>query len=288
MKKIIVATAFITTLDLGGVQIAIGQEVPAQGQDSMRLLEEVIVTARRQSESMQDVPVAVTAFSSEALQRNQINNLQDLRGRVPSLTIGGSGQQRHSESPTIRGQGGTFGASPGVVLYYAEVPLPADFPFNGQGGPGMFFDLIDLQVLKGPQGTLFGRNTTGGALLLQPAEPESEFGASLAAQGSSYSGQDYEGVLNVPIVDETLLMRASLKSTERDGFTEDFTSGNDLDNDDFWTARLGITWTPTDKIENYLQGYYTDSSNNGTASINCEMTSGGVTTAASATIPTIT
>ena len=263
MKRVIVTTMILAVLDLGGVQLARGQEVPAQGGD-LRLLEEVIVTARRQSENLQTVPVAVTVFSAEALQRNQINNLQDLRGRVPSLTIGGSGQQRHSESPTVRGQGGTFGASPGVVLYYGEVPLPADFPFNGQGGPGMFFDLSDLQVLKGPQGTLFGRNTTGGALLLQPTEPGNDYSASLAAQGSSYSGQDYEGVLNVPIVDDTLLMRASVKSTKRDGFTEDFTSGKDLDNDDYWTARLGITWTPTDKIENYLQGYYTDSSNNGT------------------------
>jgi iron complex outermembrane receptor protein len=240
------------------------QDVPGAQDNPQRLLEEIVVTARRQSENLQDVPVAISTFSSTALEREQINTLQDLRGRVPSLIIGGSGQQRNSESPTVRGQGGSFGASPGVVLYYGEVPLPADFPFNGQGGPGAFFDLSNVQVLKGPQGTLFGRNTTGGALLLDPAEPTEEFSGSITAQGSSYNGQDYEGVLNLPLIKDTLLTRASFMSNERDGFTKDLSNGNKLDDQDYWTGRLGVTWRPTERIENYTLGYYTNSKNNGT------------------------
>jgi iron complex outermembrane recepter protein len=263
MKKLIVTTAVLAALDVGGPQMAMAQDPTGQG-DSQRSLEEIVVTARRRAENQQDVPVAITAFSSQALQREQINSMQDLRGRVPSLTIGGSGQQRNSESPTVRGQGGNFGASPSAILYYAEVPLPADFPFNGQGGPGAFFDLSNVQVLKGPQGTLFGRNTTGGALLLDPVEPSNDLGGSVSAQGSSYSGQQYEAIANVPIVDDTLMARAGFQTTKRNGFTEDFASGNDLDNEDYWTSRLGITWRPTDRIENYLLGYYTNSKNNGT------------------------
>src|SRR3546814_16706826 len=114
---------------------------------------------------MQDVPVAVTVLSATDLQREKVTSPQDLQGRVPSLTIQSTGQTRNIESPNIRGQGAQFGASPGVVIYFAEVPMPADAVTNNQGGPGKFFDLGNLQVLKGSQGTLFGRNTTGGGVV---------------------------------------------------------------------------------------------------------------------------
>src|SRR3546814_17811430 len=101
---------------------------------------------------MQDVPVAVTVLSATDLQREKVTSPQDLQGRVPSLTIQSTGQTRNIESPNIRGQGAQFGASPGVVIYFAEVPMPADAVTNNQGGPGKFFDLGNLKVLKGSQG----------------------------------------------------------------------------------------------------------------------------------------
>ncbi|SER08644.1 Outer membrane receptor proteins, mostly Fe transport [Solimonas aquatica] len=222
------------------------------------------MTARRAAENLQDVPVAVSAMSSADLAREAINTGQDLQGRVPSLTISANSQQRSTEAPTIRGQGGTFGAGPGVVIYFAEVPLPADSVFNGQGGPGKFFDLANMQVLKGSQGTLFGRNTTGGALLLEPQKPKDKFEASLKGEGSNYGGLGYEGVLNTPIIDNTLLMRAAVKYFDREGFTKDADTGKDYDNKHFWNARLGITWRPTDNIENYLLGHYAYNHDNGT------------------------
>lgn len=234
---------------------------------SERQLEEVIVTAQRTQESQQDVPVAMTVMDADTLQREQINNAQDLQGRIPSLTVGGNGQQRNTELTTIRGQGAAFGASSGVVMYYGEVPLPADFPFNGQGGPGKFFDISNMLVLKGPQGTLFGRNTTGGAIVIEPHQPDDDFGASLAAEAGNYNARKYEAIINVPIVEEKLLMRAGFQSVERDGFTREINSGKDLDNKNYWTARLGLTWRPTDNIENYLNTYYTHSDDNGTGVI---------------------
>jgi iron complex outermembrane receptor protein len=242
-------------------------EASNEGGGSKRSIEEVVVTARRVEESQQNVPVAITALSAEALEREQINTAQDLQGRIPSLSLAGTGAQRNSESPTVRGQGASFGASPGVVMYYAEVPLPADFPQNGQGGPGKFFDIANMQLLKGSQGTLFGRNTTGGAILLEPHKPENSFDASLAAQGTNYEGQTYEGILNLPIIDDKLLMRAGMQYVYRDGFTQDIETGGAVDNKHYWTARLGLTWRPTDKIENYLLGYYTDSADNGTGTV---------------------
>ena len=246
-----------------------GQSVPAAVDKTAAAsgIEEVVVTARRTAENIQSVPVAISAMNADDLQREAINTGQDLAGRVPSLTITSGGMQRNVESPAIRGQGATPTASPGVVIYFAEVPLPADSFGNNQGGPGKFFDLQNLQVLKGPQGTLFGRNTTGGALLLEPHKPEDNFSASLKAEGTSYSGQGYEGVLNVPLIDDTLLLRVGAKYFDREGFTRDVVTGTDYDNKHFWTARFGLTWRPTDEIDNYLLVHYTDSRDNGTANV---------------------
>jgi len=257
MKRITTIVA-VAVLGSGGVQAA------DTGAEDETLLEEIIVTAQRTQQSQQEVPVAMAVLDADALAREQINGTQDLQGRIPSLTVGGNGQMRNTEAPTIRGQGTTYGASSGVVIYYGEVPLPADFPGSAQGGPGKFFDISSMLVLKGSQGTLFGRNTTGGALVLEPHQPEDEFGATLAAEVGNYSARKLEGVINVPLVEEKLFMRAGIQSVQRDGFTKDLASGEDLDNKDFWTARFGLTFRPTETIENYLQAYYTHSDDNGT------------------------
>jgi iron complex outermembrane receptor protein len=233
------------------------------GQPSSGGIETVVVTARRTAEDSQTVPVAVSAFNADDLQREQINTAQDLQGRVPSMTIGSNSQLRNTETPTIRGQGGTYGASPGVVVYFAEVPMAQDAVTNTQGGPGKFFDLANVQILKGSQGTLFGRNTTGGAMLIEPHKPENQFGFALRDSGSSLSGQTVESILNVPIVSGTLLLRAGFQFVSRGGFTHDVVTGEDYDNKHYWTGRIGLTWRPTDTIENYLLGYYTLSKDNG-------------------------
>ena len=232
-----------------------------------RGIEEIVVTARRTAESMQDVPVAVSAMSADDLRRESIGTTQDMQGRIPSLSISAASQGRNTESPTLRGQGAAFGSGPGVAIYFAEVPLPADPTFNGQGGPGKYFDVSSLQVLKGSQGTLFGRNTTGGALLLDPTKPRDDFEASLMAEGTNYSGRGYEAMLNMPVVADTLLARIGFKYVDRGGFTTDVARNKDIDDKHFWTGRLGLTWRPSDRVENYLLGYYTDSEDNGTGAV---------------------
>jgi iron complex outermembrane receptor protein len=229
-------------------------------------IETVIVTARRTAENLQNVPVAITAFSEKDLQREQINSGQDLQGRVPSLVVSPGQQQRSVESPSIRGQGAGLGSNPGVIIYYDEVPLPADFFSNAQGGPGKFFDLGNIQVLKGPQGTLFGKNTTGGALLLEPHKPDFTYSASLRTELSEYSGRGVEGIYNKPLSD-TLSLRIGAKYFYREGFTTDVATGKDYDDKDFWTVRLGLLWKPEDGVENYLLGYYTDSNDHGTSDV---------------------
>jgi iron complex outermembrane receptor protein len=230
-------------------------------------LETVTVTARRSAEDAQSVPVAITAFSADDLQREQIGTGQDLQGRVPSLTFSANSQLRSTELPTIRGQGSNFGTAPGVVIYMAEVPAQTESVTNGQGGPGKFFDLANVQVLKGSQGTLFGRNTTGGALLLEPHKPDEHFDFSTRIQGSNFSGVTGEGILNVPLVSDKLLLRVAGQYVSRGGFTHDVVTGQDYDNKRYWTSRLGLTWRPAEQIENYLLAYYTYSRDNGTGNV---------------------
>ena len=208
-------------------------------------LEEIVVTARRKEEKLQSVPVAITAFTPASLEEKHIESASDLAHFVPSLAS--SQETRDEQVFYLRGQGpnGGQGGAPGVVTYFAEVP------FNGSG-PGIYFDLDNLQVLRGPQGTLFGRNTTGGAVLFEPKKPTNNFEGYLQASFGDYNLHEEEGAINIPIIDDKLLVRAAFNIDQRDGFTHDYTSGQDLDNRDYWAFRLGVTWRPTDDFENYI------------------------------------
>ena len=217
----------------------------AQSSASSGGLEEIVVTARRREEKLQSVPVAITAFTPAAIAEKHIESASDLQHYVPSLAT--SQETRDEQVFYLRGQGpnGGQGGSPGVVTYFAEVP------FTGSG-PGIYFDLDNLQVLRGPQGTLFGRNTTGGAVLFEPKRPTNNFEGYLEASFGDYNLHGEEGAINVPIIDDKLLVRAAFNINQRDGFTHDYTTGQDLDNRDYWSFRLGVTWRPTDDFENYI------------------------------------
>src|SRR3546814_16821431 len=102
-------------------------------------------------------------------------------------------QTRTTEVPTIRGQGATFGGGSGVQIYLAEATLPADSTLSNVGGPAKFFDLENIQVLKGSQGTLFARNTTDGALLPTPATPNTELSGSLTGRTGRTTRQGRQG-----------------------------------------------------------------------------------------------
>ncbi len=224
---------------------------------------DIIVTARRKEERNQDVPVAITAFSNDMLQEQRITTNQDLQGRVPSLTVGSAGQSRATETFTVRGQGATYNAAPGVVTYLSEVPAVAPTSVSIQGVPGMLLDLANVQILKGPQGTLFGRNTTGGAVLLEPQHPTDKYEGYLQGTLGNYSDKELEGVINLPLSDK-LQIRLAGRSVDRDGYTKDILSGKDYDDRHYRAGRIGVTYKPTDSIENYLMVYGTRYTDHGT------------------------
>jgi iron complex outermembrane recepter protein len=210
-------------------------------------LQEVIVTAERREESLQKVPIAITVLSSEAIQRQNIADIHDLNKVAPSLSVNNAGSDRDSLNYVIRGMGvsSNSGSDPAVLVYFADVPTVTE-------GPGAIFDLENIQILKGPQGTLFGKNTTGGAILLSPARPGATFGGYLDATGGDYGLARLQGAVDVPLVADKLLARFAFDVNHRDGFTHNVTTGEDYDNVNYQSYRLSVTFKPFAGLEDRL------------------------------------
>jgi iron complex outermembrane receptor protein len=219
--------------------------------------EEIVVTARRHEERAQTVPLSITAFSSASLQAHSIENFQDLQYSVPSLSFVTAFRSGIAAAPRIRGL-------PGVVSYFSEVPEIV----GNQTGDSQTVDLESLQVLKGPQGTLFGQNTTGGAILFVPKKPSNNFEGFVQEILGDYNWNQFTGAVNVPIIADKLMVRVAGERDERDGFTKVLsTPGLALDNRDSWYGRVGITFRPTDNIENYIVADNNYVHTNGTSEI---------------------
>lgn len=234
-------------------------------------LEDIVVTARRKEENLQSVPVAVTAVSQDALTANNVTTVRELQTLVPSLTIMASGIGGDTANFIIRGQGSGGGSpNPAVAVYINEVPLQTEYDGSLPGGPGLMFDLENVQVLKGPQGTLFGRNTMGGAILLQTTRPKDEFGGRLQIGYGNYDNREIEGAVNVPLVPEKLLARVAFTAQKRDGYTHvistpDHPDGLDIFNRDAWSVRGTLSFRPSDTFQNDLIGTYSTYKGNGFA-----------------------
>src|SRR5215472_5662020 len=209
-------------------------------------VETVTVTAERRPELALDVPLTVSKLSGDTLHEANINNALDLQSLSPGLTVAGNLGSSDNAVFSIRGQNQPFGgADPGVQTYFAEVPF-------GAGGAGMYYDMDSVQVLEGPQGTLFGRSTTGGAILFEPKRPTDKFEAYLDAQGGDFKFGQLQGAVNIPIASDTLDLRVAGEIERRDGYTRDISFGIRTDNIDNEGVRAGLTWRPTSYLQNYL------------------------------------
>lgn len=149
-----------------------------------------------------------------------------------------------------------------MVNYFAEVPNPT----NIDGRVGSYYDLANVQVLAGPQGTLFGKNATGGNILFEPVKPQDSFGGYARAEYGNYDDRRIEGAVNAQLVPEKLLLRISGEVGRRDGYTRDVGpdfAGKDYDNLRYESFRVGLTIKPTDGIDLYTVVRYYHSDNNG-------------------------
>lgn len=224
----------------------------------------IVVTARRREESLQETPIAISAFSAETLEQRQIVQTQDLERITPSLQFKPAGQLSGNSAASvvfIRGIGQldpTAAVDPGVGVYIDEV-----YVGRSVGGTLEFGDIASVEVLRGPQGTLFGRNTIGGAILVRTREPEiGEF--SGRARFRVGSDDLYEGfaALNVPLTD-TAAARISGGFRTRDGYVIRAFDGLDLGNEDVGTANAALRWEPTSAFDVSLRADYTKRDENG-------------------------
>jgi iron complex outermembrane receptor protein len=232
----------------------------AAGANDFGALEEITVTARRREESLQEVPTSVVALDQKALTQRSVASSYDLSKIVPGLSVNSDSGNAGLPVFAIRGRGQNYGAAAGSVeTYFADVPLSA--PFQMPTLPPQFFDIQSLQVLKGPQGTLFGRSTTGGAIVIVPQAPTDQLGGYVRLQGGSYSDFQFEGAINVPIIGDRLDARLAVFDWQRDGYmktvgglpenlTGKILPPQTYDNVDTKEVRLTVLAKPIDGLTN--------------------------------------
>jgi iron complex outermembrane receptor protein len=229
---------------------------------------DIIVTARRVEERLQDVPIAITVFNQTQLAQHNVLNADDLAKVTPGLQVDSSFGSDNSMF-SIRGFTQNIGSAPTVGTYFADVVAPRSGNFAtpaGDGaGPGTFFDLQNVQILKGPQGTLQGRNTTGGAVMLVPQKPTDKLEGYVEGTLGDYSAKGIQGVINIPIGD-TFRMRIGVDRQKRDGDIINYSGVGPRDyNDVNYTAvRASFVADLAPNLENYTIVSYSNSHNNGT------------------------
>jgi iron complex outermembrane recepter protein len=222
----------------------------------------ILVRAQRRDEDILTVPVAVTALGGEALNSRGVVTTQDLTFVTPGLVVAPA-LSRDVPAFVIRGQQrlASGQGAPAVVTYFADVPMSV------QGSLLPTFDIASIQVLKGPQGTLFGRNTTGGAVLVYPVSAGYDFEGYAKATYGEFDERTFEGAFNVPVISDKLALRVAGQIARRDGYTINIANGLDLDDRHTDALRGSLLFEPTDTISNSTVVDYYKATENGTATV---------------------
>lgn len=237
-----------------GVTTAEPSEAPAAGQVSTPTGgEDVVVTARRREERLQDVPVSVAAFSGESLERSNVRTLTDLTTVAPGLTFAPEGG-KDTIAVTLRGIGNLpLGeGTPGVVTYVNNVSVP----IVGSNLPT--YDVASVQVLKGPQGTLFGKNTLGGAVLITTQDPTYDFSGYVQGIYGRYDRRDIEGAVNIPIVADRVALRVAGQIRRQDPRIKSLDTGPGFDDIHQNNFRASLLIEPIDAIRSLTIAEYSE------------------------------
>jgi iron complex outermembrane receptor protein len=239
----------------------------AHAQDDRNVTSDaIVVTARRIEERIQDVPISISVVDQNRLTRASVVTGEDLAKVVPGLNV----QSRYSaENATfsIRGFSQELQTSASVGTYFADVVSPRNGGTSVQGegaGPGSLFDLQSVQVLKGPQGTLFGRNTTGGAVLLTPRKPVDRFEGYVEGTYGNYDMMRIQGVVNAPLA-SWARFRVGVDRLKRDGYATNVSGigPRDFYDADYVAVRGSLVLDLTADIQNYTIVSYLHSDSNG-------------------------
>jgi len=228
-----------SSLDVQPIQIA-------QAAPSRSTVETVTVTSSKLGGAdVQSIPIAITALSQEQLTATQTAGGPDLVKQVPNLTFTKTNFTGYSIQ--IRGIGTqaiSVTTDPAVAVALNDIPFIRNHFFEQE-----FYDIGQAEVLRGPQGTLYGRNATAGVVNLVTAKPTDQFEASASASVGNYRNRRFEAMINLPILDDRFDLRLAGEWTKREGYTTNEITGNQVDGRDLWSGRLSIAWKPLQSLK---------------------------------------
>ena len=220
-------------------------------------LTELVVTARKRAEGIQEVPIAITAFTGDQLKLQSVQDFRDIQYQVPGFRVGNGFSDANSVTLRLRGQGQAdlnLTTDPSVGVYIDGALLPRTLGLRAN-----MFDLERVEVLKGPQGTLYGKNTTGGAVNIITKKPDhEEFGGFVDVIAGDYDRIDVGAGINVPLVPDKAAVRIVAQSTNRDGFGDQAGTGRELRDDSANLVRGQLSFDANDKVSVLLSADYQD------------------------------
>lgn len=233
---------------------AVQDKAQADSSDDGSRVGDIIVTAQRRSENIQSVPLAVSAFDQKALTRLGVDDTLEISKYVPSMVSQHNIGLASANTYYLRGLGNTQS----VPTFDAPVGTYVDDVYIARQNANnySFFDVDHVEILRGPQGTLFGKNTTGGAVSVIMKKPGDEFGGHVEATGGSYGRFTLKGAVDVPVNDKVLTKLAAFYVRD-DGWLKNVTTGEKLNGGEDWGVRGDVRFIPTDRLTIDLSAEYT-------------------------------
>ncbi len=211
-------------------------------------LETVTVTSSKIGGDIQNIPISITALSQEQLTSTQTAGGPDLIKQVPNMTFTKTNFSGYNiQLRGIGTQAISVTTDPAVAVAFNDTPFIRNHFFEQE-----FYDVSQVQVLRGPQGTLYGRNATAGVVNLVSAKPTDQFEAMVSADIGNYQNRRIEGMINIPIVDDRFDIRVAGEWTKRNGYSFNELSGSPIDGRDLWSGRVTIGWKPAENLQTYL------------------------------------
>ena len=235
--------------EIGDLQIA--QAAPAR-----TAVETVTVTSSKLGGAdVQSIPISITALSQEQLTSTQTAGGPDLIKQVPNMTFTKTNFSGYSiQLRGIGTQAISATTDPAVAVAFNDTPFIRNHFFEQE-----FYDVAQVEVLRGPQGTLYGRNATAGVVNLTSAKPTDQFEAMASGEFGNYSSKRFEGMINIPIIDDTLDIRLAGEWTKRNGYSFNEQTGDRIDGRDLWSGRLSIGWHPLESLQtNFVWEHFSE------------------------------
>jgi outer membrane receptor protein involved in Fe transport len=226
-----------------GAAPALAQTADPQTDPSPTVIDDIIVTAQKREQSVQDVPIAVTALSSEMLESLHIDGGSELLRAVPNVSFSKANFSMYNFS--IRGIGTkavSASSDPAVAVSFNNTPLIRNRLFEQE-----YLDVNRVEVLRGPQGTLYGRNATAGVVNMFPNLPGPDFESMARVELGNHGSVRAQGMVNLPLTD-TFFVRGALSLTQRDGFDHNSFTGRRVNDRDMWSGRFSALWEPNDRF----------------------------------------